>query len=98
MSDLPDPDPEIRLKRLRFRASHRGFREADIILGSFAAVHAETLSDEELTAFEALLEQSDHAIYNWILGREPAPEAFDGPVLARLRAHLPAAHLFLADH
>ena len=48
---------ETRLKRLRFRAWRRGFREADLILGPFADRHASSLSEAQVTAFEALLEQ-----------------------------------------
>ncbi|MBV9585986.1 MAG: succinate dehydrogenase assembly factor 2, partial [Alphaproteobacteria bacterium] len=33
------PDPDIRRKRLLYRAWHRGTREADLILGSFAEAH-----------------------------------------------------------
>ena len=35
MTHLPDP----RRKRLLFRSWHRGMREADLILGSFAEQH-----------------------------------------------------------
>ncbi len=80
---------EQRLNRLRFRAWRRGFREADLILGGFADACARGLSDAELDSFERLLEQPDHDVYGWILGR-PAPAAFDDAVLARLRAFRPA--------
>ncbi len=77
-----------RLNRIRFRAWRRGFREADLILGGFADACAAGLTAAELDSFERLLEQPDHELYGWILGRE-APEAFDDAVLARLRAFRP---------
>jgi antitoxin CptB len=77
-----------RLNRIRFRAWRRGFREADLILGGFADACAADLSPTELDSFERLLEQPDHDLYGWILGR-PAPQAFDDAVLARLRAFRP---------
>lgn len=67
---------DVRLKRLRFRAWHRGFREADLILGPFADSHAQHLEPDQLDMFERLLEQHDHDIYDWIAGRAPPPRDF----------------------
>ena len=80
---------EIRLNRIRFRAWRRGFREADLILGPFADAHVATMSADELDRFEALMDQSDHDIFGWIMGALPAPVAFDNDILARLRAFRP---------
>jgi antitoxin CptB len=77
---------EGRLGKLRFRAWRRGFREADLILGPFADRHAAGLGAEELAEFETLLDQPDHDLYAWIIGREPTPAPFDGPVLDRIKA------------
>jgi antitoxin CptB len=75
-----------RLNKIRFRAWRRGFREADLILGPFADEVAGALGASELDEFERLLDQPDHDLYGWIIGRDPAPAEFDGPVLARLKA------------
>ena len=81
--------PDSRLKKLRFRAWRRGFREADLILGGFADARLEQLSGEELDQFEALLEAPDPELYAWILGRETAPDIHDTAVLAAIRAFRP---------
>ena len=81
-------DP-TRLNRVRFRAWRRGFREADLILGPFADSHAPAMDEGELERFERLLDQSDHDIYEWILGRTPTPVEFDNELMARLRAFRP---------
>jgi antitoxin CptB len=81
-----DPD---RVKKLKFRAWRRGFREADLILGPFADVHLAGFSDGELSAFEILLDQPDQLLYAWIIGTEPTPVAFDGPLMDRLKAFVP---------
>lgn len=81
---------ETRLKRARFRAWHRGFREADLILGPFADRHVASMSEAEVLQFEALLEQPDHDLYAWIMGKAPAPAAFDHEILARLKAFDPS--------
>jgi len=77
---------DTRLKKIRYRAWHRGFREADMILGPFAEQKLTEMSDDDLTAFEILIDQPDHDLYGWIIGRSPAPPEFLGPVLTALRA------------
>ena len=77
---------DLRIKKIRYRAWHRGFREADMILGPFADQKLEAMSPEELDAFEALIDQPDHDLYGWIIGRDAAPAELDGPVLQQLRA------------
>jgi antitoxin CptB len=76
---------ETRLKRLRFRAWRRGFREADLILGPFADTHGQSLTPVQLETFEILLEQPDPDLYAWIIGRLDAPAEFDTDVLAMIR-------------
>jgi antitoxin CptB len=78
-----------RLNRVRFRAWRRGFREADLILGSFADACGPSLSDVDLDRFERLLEQPDHDLYAWILGTASTPLEFDDALMARLRAFVP---------
>ena len=82
MTDTSD----ARLKKLKFRAWRRGFREADLILGPFADRHVDSFSAAELDAFERLLEVPDQDLYAWILERAPTPAAFDGPLMSRLKA------------
>jgi antitoxin CptB len=83
---------EQRVNRARFRAWRRGFREADLILGPFADLHARNFSEEDLARFEALLEQPDPDLYAWIVGAEPTPPEFDHELMARLRAFRPGPH------
>ena len=75
---------DARRKKLLFRSQHCGMKENDFLLGRFAAEHVENLSDEDLSAFEALLRESDNDIYNWVTGKEPAPADHDTPFLAAL--------------
>jgi antitoxin CptB len=81
-----------RLKKLLYRASHRGFREADIIIGGFAESHLHRLSAAQLDEFERLIEQEDQYLYAWIIGREPTPEAFEGEVMELIRGFRFFAH------
>jgi antitoxin CptB len=77
---------DIRRKQLHYRAAHRGFKEADAILGGFAALHLRELNDTELEMFAALLEVPDHDLYDWLRGAAPVPHTHDTPVFARLKA------------
>ena len=74
-----------RLGKPRFRAWRRGFREADLILGPFADRRLADLTPAQLDEFETLLDQPDHDLYGWIIGQSPAPQPFDGEVLALIR-------------
>jgi antitoxin CptB len=79
-------DHDSRLRRLRFRAWHRGFREADLILGPFADKHVPQFSPTELDWFELLLDQADQDVYAWIVGTLPTPAEFDVEIMNRIKA------------
>ena len=76
---------EARLKKLKFRAWRRGFREADLILGPFADEHVANFSDAELDAFERLLETPDQDLYAWITDRVPTPPEWDGTLMNQIK-------------
>jgi antitoxin CptB len=78
------PDLAPRLARARFRAWHRGTREADYMIGGFYERHHGAWSDSDLAWFEALLDQDDVDVMAWALRARPAPERFAGPMLAAL--------------
>jgi antitoxin CptB len=77
---------EIQRKKLRIRAWRRGFKEADLILGRFADLHLDSLSAQDVEAFERLLDQPDQDSYGWIIGRVETPVEFKGPVMTALQA------------
>ena len=63
MTHLPDP----RRKRLLFRSWHRGTREADLILGSFADQHLADFDEAQLDRYEVLLDRPDPDIFDWLM-------------------------------
>ena len=75
-----------RRKRLLYRASYRGFKEADLLIGGFAKAHLHKMTDGELDEFEALLALNDRDLYAWATGKKEAPADIEGPVFTRLRA------------
>jgi len=77
---------DVRRKRLLFRAARRGFREVDMIFGTFAAQALPSLSDAELDEFEALLAVKDQEIYDWFRDKTPVPAEYDLPVFKAMKA------------
>jgi antitoxin CptB len=76
---------EARLKKLKFRAWRRGFREADLILGPFADQYVAGFGPDQLDEFERLLEVPDQDLYAWTTDRTPTPAEWDGELMARIR-------------
>jgi antitoxin CptB len=82
MPDMPsDPD----LKRLAWRAHHRGTKEADMLIGGFFDAHHERWSGQDRELFEAMLESQDVDIMAWAHGTAEPPDRFKGPMVEALR-------------
>lgn len=80
-------DIETERKRLIFRSWHRGTREMDLLLGSFADRHLPEFSETQLSQYDEILQHSDPDLYNWLTGQEPVPANFINPVFNLLLAH-----------
>jgi len=83
---MSPPDPDIRRKRLFYRAWHRGTREADLLLGSFAEAYLDAFDAAQLDRFEALLECPDAELFDWINARAIPPADYDHDVTRMLLA------------
>lgn len=66
-------DDELRRRRALWRASHRGTKEMDVMLGRYAEAHLAAMTQNELSAFEEFLALPDVDLYRWIL--DPALNA-----------------------
>ena len=77
---------ENRRKRLRFRSWHRGTKEMDLLMGSFADAHLSGFDRDQLDRFEALLDVPEPVVYDWILGRGQPPADHDHDVTRLLLA------------
>jgi antitoxin CptB len=82
---MPFMPSDAELKRLRWRAHHRGTREADMLIGGFFDAHHASWTAEERTRFEAMLEEQDVDIMAWAHGTAEAPERFAGPMIEALK-------------
>jgi antitoxin CptB len=74
-----------RLKRLQFRAWHRGTREADYMIGGFFDRYHAEWGEAEGAWFEALLEEEDVDIMGWALGTLDVPEEYRGALMDAFR-------------
>ena len=77
-------DLTLRVKRLKYRSTHRGTKELDLLLGAFAAAHLDRFSAGEIDDFEALLAADERDIYLWLTGQAPVPPKHDNAVMARI--------------
>lgn len=80
---------EIGTKRKQFlyRSWHRGTREMDLFLGSFATRYLGGFDGAELEQYRQVLETPDPDLYDWITGRCDPPANRVTPVLERLLSH-----------
>ena len=78
-------DVESRRRRAAFRATHRGNKEMDWLIGRFAQARLAAMSLESLTAFERLLFIPDPHLYDMIVHPEVALAGEHAPLIAELR-------------
>jgi len=85
----PTETSEIRRKRLLWRASHRGTREMDLLLGGFAQAYIDSFSEAELDELETIIDLSDPQLMGWILGDIQVPPPQATPLLKALLTYRP---------
>ncbi len=78
---------ENKRKRLIFRSEHRGTKEMDLLLGSFARQYVPEFREEDLALYDKILQENDPNLYNWITGKDEPPANIISPVFERLMKH-----------
>lgn len=77
---------EARRRRAIFRATHRGTKEMDWVLGRFAQARVGDMGEEELASFEQFLALPDPEIEQWVMRGTPVdPSSETGQMVERLR-------------
>jgi antitoxin CptB len=79
-------DIEKRRKRLTYRCWHRGTKELDLLIGSFADRHLADMDDAQLDRFETLLEIPEPVLFDWLTGVYKPPPEYDFDVTRLLLA------------
>ena len=77
--------PPVRKKAL-FRAWHRGTKEMDLLLGTFADARLGEMSEADFADFERLMEVPDTDLFAWIIDRKETPENYDTAVFRAVKA------------
>jgi antitoxin CptB len=80
-------DLDIRRRRLRYRAWHRGTKEMDLMLGPFADAHLRAFGTPELDRLEALMDEEDTDLLKWVMGQESVPADADAALLDMIITH-----------
>jgi antitoxin CptB len=75
------PDHSTRFAKMKFRAWHRGTREADYMMGGFFDRYHAEWDDAAMRWFEDLLDHDDVDVLAWALQAQPAPPRFHGALL-----------------
>lgn len=72
-----EKNTEIIRKKILFRSWHRGTKEMDLVLGTYADNNLSSMSYDELMHFQSFLNLSDPDLYKWLISEEKAfPEEF----------------------
>jgi antitoxin CptB len=87
---MSEPEPErdgldARRRRLLYRATHRGTKENDVLIGGFVARRIALLSETDIEALEDLLELPENDLADWLTGRRPVPPEVETPMLREIR-------------
>jgi antitoxin CptB len=81
---MPD-DIASRRRRAHFRASHRGTKEMDWLVGRFADVRVPDMAPDMLAEFERLLLLPDPQLHDMIVYPEIAPAGDFAELIAQMR-------------
>lgn len=76
---------ELRRRRALYRASHRGTKEMDWLLGRYAEARLPEMGEDELGRFERLLALPDPELQKWILDPATLADSDIAPDIALLR-------------
>merc|ERR1711908_176261 len=80
-------------RRLIYRSKQRGWLELDIMLGDWSSENLKNMGPEELSEYEALLDQENPDLFKWLTGQLEAPEELQGPVFQQLMQHVSSTML-----
>lgn len=72
------------IKRLRWRC-RRGTRELDELLGGWLDEHGASMDAVQFAAFDALLDQQDPELWDWLRGHAESPRADWRAIVADIR-------------
>jgi antitoxin CptB len=84
-SMMSDDDIGARRRRALWRATHRGYKEMDFLLGKFATEAVIDMDDVEIAVFERLIDRPDPEIEMSFFGGQSLGAADLDELMVRLR-------------
>ncbi|KAK0068426.1 succinate dehydrogenase assembly factor 2 mitochondrial [Biomphalaria pfeifferi] len=80
---------ELKRARLLYQSRKRGMLENGLLLSTFAKQHLNTLSEDQLSSYDKLINQpsNDWDIYYWVTGVKEIPEEYRSDVMDLLKKH-----------
>ncbi|HET7557941.1 MAG TPA: succinate dehydrogenase assembly factor 2 [Rhodanobacteraceae bacterium] len=82
---MSEAEANAALKRLRWRC-RRGTRELDALLGGWLDERGAQVDAQTLVAFDALLDEPDPLIWDWLMGYARPDRADWMAIVAQIRA------------
>ncbi len=82
-------DLETTRKRLKWRATHRGIKEMDLLVGGYAEAHLSSMSEAQLKEFAVILELPDQDLLSWATHQAVIPQATNSKMLNAILAFRP---------
>jgi antitoxin CptB len=79
-------DLDVRRRRALWRATHRGTKELDILIGSYAKARLDGMDAAELTRFEKFLEQQETELQALLLSPAAARDVPFADIVNTVRA------------
>jgi antitoxin CptB len=72
-------------RKLLWRAKHRGMKEMDLMLGTYASQHLDHMTADELVEFAEILDTSDAQLSDWLTNKSPTPKSFQTEMFANIK-------------
>ncbi len=78
---------DFRRKRILYRATHRGTKESDAVVGGFFRQNVVDLPDNKLDEADEFLDVADADLMDWFMGRTPVPDRWVGSLFDGVLAY-----------
>jgi antitoxin CptB len=83
----------ILIRKLIYRAWHRGTKELDLVLGNFAESKIHEFSQSELHDFTVILDEEDPDLYQWLINNQNPADHINADIINRIRDYINANNI-----
>lgn len=83
---MTETDLIKRKKVLKYRANHRGIKEMDIVLGTYADKYLDGMDKAGLDQFEELINIPDQDFFRYLTNQEDIPEEYNNDIMKTIKS------------